>query len=225
MSHDHSGYLTDEETVDHIYSLVKSGDVASATSYFLGLGDDKEVLKRWVGVQCDIYNVKKDPYASELIGHEAVKFALSKDYKQSAAILLHNISSFHMQAWDENVDPLVIPGIIEVAAKQVELREQIGEKPTLAWAYWDYGMTLLVGSQFDEAIEQFGKSVTLAESIGETNNAAWSKLFIGKTIVKSDPTRRHEGQQIMADAGNFIETGGEDWEKEELVNILATVGL
>ncbi len=207
-----------------IYSYLKSGDIVAATDYFLNLGDDKTILKCWGGVQCDINNIKKDPHASEIIGREAVKFALSKGFKTSAAMFLHNISSFHMPNWDEGVDPKVIPGIIEIASQQVELREQLDDKNALGWAYWDHGMTLLVGEKYADAIALFNKSVGVAKSLDDANLAAWSNLFIWKAIIKSSPARFAEGESIMREAGATIDEVGEAWEKEEVAKILASAG-
>ncbi len=225
MSDDHSQYLTDEVTVETIYSHLKNGDVPSATAFLISFGDDKTVMKTWIGVQCDINNVKKDPYASEKIAREGVKFALARDYKTGAAMMLHNISSFHLPNWDEGVDPNVIPGIIEVATLQVNLREQLEDKNSLGWAYWDQGIALLAGLKTSEAINGFKKSVEVAESIGDRDLAAWANLFIGKSMIKENPSIRHEGENVMRQAVATINEVGEDWEKEEVVKILASVGL
>lgn len=225
MSEGKSQYLTDESTLSKIYTCLTDNNLAAAVGYLKGIGDDATVMKTWIGIQCDINNIKKDPYASELIAWEGVNFALTKGYKTGAAILLHNISSFHMPNFDEGVDATVIPKIIEASAKQVEIREQLEDKPSLAWAYWDHGLALLAGSEPVKAALVLQKTVEIAGQLNDPDLAAWANLFIGKAIVKSGPEHQAEGSQKMQQAADIIRKVGEQWEKEETAKILASVGL
>lgn len=221
MSDQHPACLSDEATVETIYSLLKSGNAVGAVTHLKGLGDDRTVLKTWIGVQCDINNIKGDPDLSEMIARPGIEFALERGLKPQAAMMLHNISAFHMPNFDEGVTPTVIPGIVAAAAKQVELREQLDDKRSLGWAYWDYGMTLLAAGRPAEAVAALENATAVAEGLGDKDAAAWARLFIGKTNVRHVPARREEGLALMKSSAATIREVGQDWEKEEVVKILA----
>ena len=225
VSEHHQQYLTDVATVESIYNYVKDNDLAGAISVIHQKGDDQAVMTAWIGVQCDINNVKGDPYSSEEFARAGVDFALSKGFKRGAAILLHNITSFHMPNFDEGVDPGVLETNIAFATQQVELREQLDDKPSLAWSYWDKGTALMAAKRFQEAITEFKKSIEMAKTLSDRDLAAWSEIFIGKALVKIQPMNRAEGEKMMREAARVINEIGEGWEKEEITKILTTVGL
>jgi hypothetical protein len=225
VSDHNSQYLTSPTFVDSIYSFLSNGNTSGAVEAIRKTGDAKMAIQAWIGVQCDINNVKGDPVLSEAIARPGVEFALENGFKQAAAILLHNISAFHSKAWDEGIDPKVIPGIIEASHRQVGLRECLDDKTSLAWAYWDHGLALLGGGRAEEAVSYLNKGAALADSLNDRDTAAWCRLFIGKAWVKYIPSRLDEGKALMLQSAAVIEEVGEDWEREEIVNILAVVGL
>jgi len=114
---------------------------------------------------------------------------------------------------------------IAFATQQVELREQLDDKPSLAWSYWDKGTALMAAKRFQEAITEFKKSIEMAKTLSDRDLAAWSEIFIGKALVKIQPMNRAEGEKMMREAARVINEIGEGWEKEEITKILTTVGL
>jgi hypothetical protein len=83
----------------------------------------------------------------------------------------------------------------------------------------------LVGSRTDEAIARFQQSINLAESLTDATLASWSRLFIGKAKIRSTLANIDEGESLMRNAATLINETGEQWEKEEVAKILATVGI
>lgn len=222
---EHPQFLTSESLTEEIYQLVVLGNLQQAVEVLEKQGDSTKVMQTWIGVQCDINNVKKDPVASERIAWLGVAYAHKFNFKRGAAILLHNISAFHMPNWDEDVNPAVIPSVVKAATEQVALRREIDDVPSFAWSWWDLGMAQLIAGNRTAALEAFteGKQVFIGAS--DKDGAAWCDLFIGKAMLKLAPTEPEKGKAVMKDAAAVIQEVGEDWEKEETVKILAKVGL
>ncbi|MCF7810890.1 hypothetical protein K9N50_07865 [bacterium] len=226
MAHEDEGqYLSDKETVDNIYGFIQQGRLDSATAFLKGLGEDKVVITTWINVQCDINNVMKDPMASARIGQAGVDYSLEKGHKLPAAMMLHNISSFFMPNWDVGVDPLALPVILDAAKHQVQLRKEIPQPGPLMWAYWDLGMAELVNGNCEIAIERFNEGIKVAQEQGDKDGEAWCKIFVGKAKIICTPELIDEGQDEMREAATMINEVGQDWEKEEIVKILGSVGL
>jgi len=222
---EHSKYLTDEPTTDHIYNLLTNDRLDEAVAYIKDLGDDQSVMRSWIGLQCDINNVKGDPNLSERLARVGVEFALEKGFKKGAAILLHNLFAFHTQNWDEGVDPKVIPGIVEASRRQVALRREVSDQGGFGWSLWDLGMSELIAGNADDALKAFDEASSVHLAANDSDGAAWAKLFSGKTLIRHVPDRIAEGKAAMSAAAATIREVGEDWEKEEVEKILTTVGL
>jgi hypothetical protein len=222
---DSPSYLTDESTVEKIYSFLKKDQLDQAVAFLTGLGEDHEVLKVWIGVQCDIHNIKGDPYLSEKIARPGVDFALQRGHKTPAAMLLHNISAFYMQQFDESVDISAIPRVIQAAEQQVSLRRQLDNQASLGWSLWDLGLALLASGDASSAIVALEEALQVHERSHDQYDAEWARLFIGKTYIRYYPEKKQAGIDMMLIAAAVIRSTGQDWEKEELVKILETVGL
>ena len=219
--HEHGQYLSDEATVEKIYSLLTSDNLDSAVAYLKGLGEDKIVVNTWIGVQCDINNVKKDPRISAVIGQAGVEYCIDKDYKLPAAMLLHNISAFFMPKFDEGVAPADISTILEAAKRQVILRRQIKQDGPLMWALWDEGLAKLAAGDAVGAIVQLEEGVSIAQKNEDKDGEAWCCMFIGKAKYKHTPSQKEEGKKEMLAAAKVLMEIGQDWEKESAVEILA----
>ncbi len=220
-----SNYLTNKEIVEKIYSLLQSEDLDSAKAHMFSFGDDKTVVNTWIGLQCDINNIKGDPYLSAEFAEAGIAYCSEKGYKMPAAMMLHNISAFFMPNWDENVDSAAVPIALDAARRQVPIRKEIGQEGPLLWAYWDLGLAELVAGNADEAIASFNAGVEIAEKTGDKDGGAWCKLFIGKTKIKHFPDKKEAGEKEMLEAARTIMEIGQDWEKESIPGILKTVGL
>lgn len=223
--HEHGKYLSDETTVEKIYSYLTSDDLDSAVAYFKGLGDDNVVVNTWINVQCDINNVKKDPRMSAMLGQAGVDYCIDRDYKLPAAMMLHNISSFFMSKFDEGVLPADIPTVLEATKRQVILRRQIEQDNPLMWALWSEGVAKLAAGNAVDAIVQLEEGVSIAQKNKDKNGEAWCCIFIGKAKYKYTPSQKEEGRSEMLAAARVIVDGGEDWEKESAVEILESVGI
>ncbi len=226
MSHEHdTEYLSDAQTVDSVYALVTAGKIDEAADFFKALGADQAVITTWMNVQCDINNVKKDPRASAQIGQVGVDYCLEKNYLVPAAMMLHNIASFFMTDFDENVAPADVPTILEAAKRQTILRRQIKQESPLMWALWDEGLAHLANKDAEQAILFLSEGAELGCKMEDRDGEAWCNLFIGKTKVKLMPERKAEGIEQMNAAAKVIMEVGEDWEKESLPEIFKPVGL
>ena len=223
--HEHGQYLSDEVTVEKVYSYLTSGNLDSAVAYIKGLGEDNVVVNTWVNVQCDINSVHKDPRMSAEIGRAGVDYCIDKDYKLPAAMMLHNISAFFMPKFDEGVAPADIPTILEAAQRQVILRRLIKQDDPLMWALWDEGVAMLAAGNAVEAIMQLEEGVSIAQKNEDKDGEAWCCMFIGKAKFKYTPSQKEEGRKEMLGAAKVLMEIGEDWEKESAVEILASVGL
>ena len=221
----HGKYLTDEATVEKIYGYLKSGELDSAVSYLKGLGEDKVVVNTWVGVQCDINNVKGDARMSGEMGRAGADYCIEKDYKLPAAMMLHNISAFLMPNFDVGVKLADIPTALEAAKRQVILRRQIKQDGPLMWALWDEGLAHLAAREPDEAIKFLTEGTELAMKMEDKDGEARCRIFIGKAKVKFMPDKKAEGEKEMLDAAKVIMEVGEDWEKRDMGVILRSVGL
>jgi len=222
---EHSQYLTDGPTTEHIYSLLLADRLDDAIGYIKGLGDAQSVTRSWIGLQCDINNVKGDPYLSEKLARPGVEYALENGLKTGAAILLHNIFAFHTQNWDETVDPKVIPVILSASRQQVNLRRELTDQGGFGWALWDLGMSEMIAGNFKEALAAFKEADAVHLRNNDPDGAAWSRLFRGKALIRFDQEQLEEGRKIMLASAASIREIGEDWEKEEVGKILKTVGL
>jgi len=222
---DHAEFLTDAVTIDTLYDLLQNDRLDEAVAYLKSLGDPPVVMQKWIGVQCDINNVKHDPRLSELIARPGVAFALEHGFKKGAAILLHNITAFYMPDWDEGVDPAIAPRLAETAMQQVALRRELNDPGSLGWALWDLGMCALVAGDFDGAVNAFDESASVFASNNDPDGEAWAKLFKGRAFVRLKPLFAAEGKSLMTEAGETIRKVGEEWEKEEVGRILTRSGL
>ena len=227
MAHDedHGQYLSNEETVNKVYTYIQAGQMDQAVAYIKGLGEDPAVAQTFVNVQCDINNVKHDPVGSAAFAQHGTKFMQEKGFKRGEAMMLHNIAAFFMPEWDENVNEAAKTTGLEAAQRQVPLRREIGDAGPLLWAYWDLGMCQLVAGQIDEAIKTFEEGEKIGIEQEDRDGASWCRIFIGKAKVKYKPELKSEGEKDMLTAAKTINEVGQDWEKEEIPKILATVGL
>ena len=218
-------YLSDAETVEEIYAYMQQDKIDSATSLLKGLGDDKQVVQTWIGVQCDLNNVKQDPLISAKIGLAGVDYCLEKDYKLPAAMMLHNVSAFFTPNFDEGVDPVHIPMILDAARRQVTLRREINQPGPLIWALWDLGVAELTAGNANDAIQALKEGARIADENNDRGAAAWCRLFMGKTKVKLIPDLKEEGERELRDAVAIISEIGQDWEKDEIKKVMKSVGL
>lgn len=224
-NHGQSEYLTDQATVDTVYALLQTGDKDKVSEYFKSLGEDQIVVNTWIKAQCDINNIKGDPKLSEIVGRTGIEYCLEKKYAVPAAMMLHNISSFYMPDFDENIIPEALPVVLEVTEQEVELRRKIGEEGPLLWALWSQGLANLANDKADEAIRILEQSKQMAVKADDKDAAAWCDLFIGKAKIKHQPENVDEGKQQMLEAAEVLNEIGADWEKESLPGILGSVGL
>jgi len=225
MAHDHKkvSYLSDKETVDKVYGLIKSGEIDAVVAYFKGLGEDKVLIPKWIHVQCDINNVCHDPMASSQMSLPGIEYCISKGYKVQAAMMLHNTSAFFMPDFDENVDPEGAKIALAAARKQLPIRRDLGDAGPLMWSMWDLGLAELVVGNADEAIKILSEGEALAFKSDDKDGAAWCKIFIGKAKFLHKTDLKDEWLQDMKDAGNVILEFGADWEKKAVSQIWKAV--
>lgn len=243
-----STYRTDSASVQVVYQLVKEDNIPGAIAFITSsiLTEDQneqqgasspleDVMKFWIGLQCDINNIEKDVAASEKLAWAGVDYGLRNGMNRQTAVLLHNIFAFYAPNWDEGVDPMVIPRLVDASEKQVYLRKDLVDRGSYGWALWDLGMAYLISGDLIRAIHQFDEAIAVhrgnidgipAATKESENSANWAILFKGKAKFKlsSDETERMIGRQLMETAHDVILRCGEDWEKEEVVKILATIG-
>lgn len=189
--HDHGKYLTSEELVDTVYTMLKDGKLDDAVSHLKSLGDDNVVVNSWVGLQCDINNVQHDPHMSAEIARKGIEYTLEKGYKLPAAMMLHNISAFFMPNFDEGVTAEDAKLAVEAAREAIPLRKDIGDEGPLMWAYWDLGCAEMASGNWEAAIDAFIEGKDLAKT-QEGTGEAWCTIFIGKAKVKHIPEKREE---------------------------------
>ncbi len=215
----------DSSWVETVYSLLRNNRTESAAEYIKSLGDENTVIRIWLDIQHDIFNVKDDARASALIGRIGAEYAAEKGYQRTAAVMLHNICSFLMPNFDEGVDSEVLPIVIEAGRRQVELRREIRHKSRLVWALWDLGLAELAADHATEAIEALSEGEKLALDNGEMKASAWCRIFKGKAMVKYKPELEFEGARDMLEAAKVIRETGETLEKEAVSKILKSVWL
>ncbi len=222
---DTNQYLTDEATVETLCAFLERGKTDDAVAYLKSLGDPKTVAGKWIGAQCDLNNIKGSPTLSEQIAWPGVYFMLENNFKKGAAMMLHNLTAFYMPNWDQEIDPTIAHRLVKAAKQAVELRRELDDPAGFGWSIWDLGMSHLVGGEIREATAILEEAARSFDEKNDANGAAWARLFIGKAYFKHYPAQKEEGKRIMEDSRRVILDIGEDWEKEEVVKILATVGL
>lgn len=220
-----SAYLSNKETVDTIYSLLKSDELDDAVNLIRSQGDEKAIVQTWVNVQCDINNVMQDTEMSAVIGLAGAEYCLQNDHKMAAAMMLHNVAAFFMPDFDEGIDSSYIPVILEAARRQLPLRREIGQKGPLMWALWDLGVAELAAGDGVGAIPVFEEGIQIADEMGDRDGAAWCLIFLGKAKVKYIFGEEESGRKDMLTAARIIREIGEDWEKVAIVSILKSAGL
>ncbi len=218
-------YLSDEATIDTVYSLIQSGDVEKAVKHIESLGAAKVVAQTFVNVQCDINNVKHDPVGSALFAQYGIKFMKDNGFKVGAAMMLHNVSAFFMPDFDENAHPDAKTTGLEAARQQVLLRREIGQPGPLMWALWDLGLAELSAGNIDAAIKTLEKGAQIGQEQEDSDGTAWCQIFIGKAKVLHKPELATEGRKEMIESAKVIQEVGEDWEKESVTQILKSVDL
>jgi hypothetical protein len=219
MTEGKTPYLTDKETTDLLYGLLRADRLDEAVERLKAAGDPPSVLKRWIGAQCDIHNIMGDARLSEVLARPGVEFALDHGLKREAAVLLHNIFAFYTQAWDEGVDPAVAPRIVDASRLQVSLRRELPDRGSYGWALWDLGMSELVAANLEASFAAFEDAERVHRELGDEDSAAWARLFHGKGLLRQG--READGREMMTSAANVIRAQGQDWEKEEVEKILS----
>ena len=223
MGHGKGSYLSDKETVDKVYALLKEGDNDGVEAFFKGLGEDKVLVPTWINVQCDINNIHHDPLASSKLAIPGIEYCISNGYNKGAAMMLHNISAFFMPNFDEGVDPEHAKIAVEAARRQVPIRREIGEDGPLMWAMWDLGLAELAAGNVEEAIKALDDGELIAEKTDGKTDTAWCKIFSGKAKLVHKSELKDQGKQDMLDAGKIILEHGADWEKESVEQIWGSV--
>ena len=219
------GYRSRPEVVEKIYGYIQVGQRDSVRAYFQSLKDAKTAARAWIDVQCDINNVRQDPCASARIGLDGVEYCLSVGEKRSAAILLHNIVAFFQPDFSRAPDSADLPVMLSAARRQVPLRRELGQDAPLMWALWDLGTAELAAGNVNEALAALEEGERMAVTLGDDNAGAWCRIMMGKGKVKYLPERRAEGERDIREAAKVIMERGEDWEREGVAQIKATVGL
>ncbi|MBM3328126.1 MAG: hypothetical protein FJY67_01455 [Calditrichaeota bacterium] len=226
MAHEGEGSLLgDSSLVTEAIALAKTGTDAQIVAFIESHSDSAGRAKFYVNAQCDVNNISHDPFASARIGELGVKYALRVGNKRAAAMMLHNIEAFFLPEFDENVDPKAKAILLDAARRQLPLRIELAESEPFIWAYWDLGMAEMISRNIVEAQAAFRAGAKLAEGKKDRNAEAWCNLFLGKIQVRHINKEAEEGRKAMLAAAKVIRELGEDWEKEEIVKILGSVGL
>ena len=213
------------DLINTVYALISDGELLKAADLVRGTSSSDAVVRLWLDLQHSIFELKEDARAAALFGELGARYAEENGYLRSAALFYHNICSFLMPDFDEEIQPQDLDLVLKAARLQVELRRKINHRSRLVWALWDLGIAKLAGGNHQAAIAALVEGEQLALKDGDKKAAAWCRIFIGKAKIKYRPEKQFEGEREMLQAAKTIREGSGDWEKESVRKILKSVWL
>ncbi len=195
--------------------------------------EEKDVLKNLISVQIQMKEIgggyppvgKQITTIDEIITYsdKAINYALEKGDKLTAGKLNHNVASFCLPNMDDGVDERLIEPAYRTAVKDLELREEIGDKVPMLWAKWLVGVAEFVKGDAKKGINTLEETVKLAlEDPVDKSIEAWSKLMIGKFYFKSDTSKRDLAREILEEVGEQFKEQEDKWGLDTLKDIMKT---
>lgn len=193
--------------------------------------DDKDKLKALIQTQIQMKEIgggyppvgKQIRTINEIIVYTnlAEKFALDNENKLTAGILNHNLSSFCFPNMDEGVDESLITPGYEAAVKDLEIREEIGEKDPMLWAKWLVGVSEFIKGDKKQAIKTLEEAVKIAQD--EPVNISivtWSNMMIVKFKLKTDSIKTKEAEKQIAEIKLELEKADDKYGLSTLEEIM-----
>lgn len=195
--------------------------------------EEKDVLNNLVSVQIQMKEIgggyppvgKQITTIDEIITYsdKVIDYALEKGDKLTAGKLNHNVASFCLPNMDDGVDERLIEPALKAAVKDLELREEIGEKNPMLWARWLVGVAEFVKGETKKGINTLEETIKLAlEDPVNKSIEAWCKLMIGKFYFKSDTSKRDLAIEILEEVREQFKEQEDKWGLDTLEDIMKT---
>jgi len=214
--------------------MVKNDEIEKIIPFIEEQYDKEEdVLKNLVSVQIQMKEIgggyppvgKQITTIDEIIFYsdKAIGYALEKGDKLTAGKLNHNVASFCLPNMDDGVDERLIEPAYRTAVRDLEIREEIGEKVPMLWAKWLVGVAEFVKGDAEKGINTLEETVKLAlEDPVDNSIEAWSKLMIGKFYFKSDTSKRDLAIEILEEVKEQFKKQEDNWGLNTLEDIIKT---
>ena len=195
--------------------------------------EEKDVLKNLISIQIQMKEIgggyppvgKQISTIDEIITYSdlAIDYALEKGDKLTAGKLNHNVASFCLPNMDDGVDKRLIVPAYRTAVKDLEIREEIGEKVPMLWARWLVGVAEFVKGDIEKSISTLEETIKQAlEEPVDKSIEAWSKLMLGKFYLKSDTSKRDLAIEILEEVREQFEEQEDKWGLDTLEEIIKT---
>ena len=214
--------------------MVKNKEIEKVIPFIEEQYDKEEdVLKNLVSVQIQMKEIgggyppvgKQITTIDEIIAYsdKAIDYALEKGDKLTAGKLNHNVASFCLPNMDDGVDERLIEPAYKTAVKDLEIREEIGEKVPMLWAKWLVGVAEFVKGDVEKSINTLEETVKQAlEDPEDKSIEAWSKLMIGKFYFKSYTAKRDLAIEILEEVREKFKKLEDKWGLNTLEEIMKT---
>jgi hypothetical protein len=186
-----------KEIAEKVINLIKRGYKDDILLLFTEIySDEKEVLKGLIDVQIQIKELgggwpeigKQITTMDEILVYSdiAINYALDNKAKLVAGKLNHNIASFCFPNMDDGVDEKLIEPGYQAAVRDLEIREELGDKVPMLWAKWLVGVSEYIKGDVDGSIATLEDTAKIAlEDPVDEGLAAWSDMMRVKFQIKS----------------------------------------
>jgi hypothetical protein len=214
----------DEKTVlQEVWSRWTSGRRDEITSFVEDVGSTTDVLKRYLGLQGELYWDKKDMQAVLGITGFARTYASKHDSREADNVLLFNTASFTIPWWRDSLDttPWQREIGIRAARRLIGLRRELDKGPAdNSKAFWVLGAHELYRGNARRALDRFNEALVNAREAGDKNLEATALEGLGRTRVRMIPSERDWGFENLGEARALYAEAGDKYNLAELEHFL-----
>ncbi|MHC4781363.1 MAG: hypothetical protein ACYTFG_22540 [Planctomycetota bacterium] len=217
----------DEKTVlEGVWELWTTGRRGEIAGFIEGGGDTTDVLKRYLGLQGELYWEKKDLKAVLSITGFARTYAVLGGSLEAENVVLFNTASFTLPWWRDSLDttPWQREQGLHAAQKLVAMRHDLGKGPAdLSKGHWVLGAHEFFRGNAVSAVGSFNVALTHAREGGDKNLEATALEGLGRTRVRLIPKERDWGFESLGEARALYAEAGDKYNLSELEHFLGDI--
>ncbi|MHC5037565.1 MAG: hypothetical protein ACYTHM_09650 [Planctomycetota bacterium] len=211
--------MAEENVLGEVWAMWTSGRRGEIAALLEQQGDSTEVLKRYLGLQGDLYWEKKDLEAVLALSGFGRAFAERHGRREAENVLLYNIGTFTLPWWSDSLPSTPWQRLrgFNAARAVLFLRRTLGkESGDLSKAYWLLGAHHLYRGNAAPAVENFSSALAKAREARDKNLEACALEGLGRTRVRLLPKDRDWGFESLGEARTLYAEVGDKFNLGEL---------
>ena len=215
--------MDEASVLNRVWEMWTSSRRGEIAGFIESEGDSTEVLKRYLGLQGELYWDRKNVEAVLAVTGFARAYATLHDRKEAENILLFNTASFTLPWWRDSLDttPWQRELGIRAAQRLIGLRRELGKGPAdLSKGYWVYGAHQFYRGNARAAVNGFNKALVSAREAEDKNLEATALEGLGRTRIRLLPKERDWGFESLGEAKALYTEAGDKYNLGELEHFL-----